>query len=175
MDQTRGIEGAAIRVPMVDPEIVRQIRALHALGWGAKRIARELGIARNSVRRYIRLGEVAEVQTRLAARTLEPAPEKAARALLDGPAAGNAVVVKRLLAEQHDVDVPLRTLQRDLLRIGKRSELPKPQQFGSRRRLGTRCRSISARSGSSSLACERRCNCSLPCSVIPAESSFVRR
>ena len=26
-------------VPMLDTEIVRQIRALHALGWGSKRIA----------------------------------------------------------------------------------------------------------------------------------------
>jgi hypothetical protein len=27
---------------MVDPEVVQQIRALRAQGWGAKRIAREL-------------------------------------------------------------------------------------------------------------------------------------
>jgi len=36
-----------------------------------------------------------------------------ARSLLDGPAAADSVVVKRLLREQ-DVDVPLRTLQRVL-------------------------------------------------------------
>jgi hypothetical protein len=42
------------------------------------------------------------------------AREVVARVLLDGPAAGNAVVVKRLLAEEHDVEVPLRTLQRTL-------------------------------------------------------------
>ena len=40
---------------MVDPEIVRQIRTLSALNWGSKRIARELGIARNTVRRYRRI------------------------------------------------------------------------------------------------------------------------
>jgi hypothetical protein len=49
---------------MVDPEIVRQIRALASLGWGAKRIAREVGVARNSVRRYLRDGTDAETQTR---------------------------------------------------------------------------------------------------------------
>lgn len=49
---------------MLEPEIVKQIRALTALGWGKKRIARELGIARNSVRRYVREGEAAETQTR---------------------------------------------------------------------------------------------------------------
>lgn len=33
-------------VPMLEPEIVRQIRALRALGWGSKRIAAEVGVAR---------------------------------------------------------------------------------------------------------------------------------
>jgi transposase len=99
---------------MVDPEIVRQIRALAELRWGSKRIARELGISRNSVRQYRREGEAAETQTRPNARTLDDAQQAAARTLLDGPAEGNAVVVKRLLAEQHDVHVPLRTLQRSL-------------------------------------------------------------
>ena len=39
-------------VPMLDSEIVRQIRALTALGWGAKRIAGAVGASRNAVRRY---------------------------------------------------------------------------------------------------------------------------
>ena len=45
MDQTAGNERARLTVPMVDPEIVKHLRALHALGWGTKRIARELGAA----------------------------------------------------------------------------------------------------------------------------------
>jgi DNA invertase Pin-like site-specific DNA recombinase len=49
---------------MVEPEVVRQMRELLALGWGAKRISRELGIARNTVRRYRREGEAAEAQIR---------------------------------------------------------------------------------------------------------------
>jgi transposase len=113
MDQTAGNDRVTLTVPMVDPEIVRKIRGLHELRWGAKRIARELGVARNSVRRYLREGTSAETQTRPAARTLDDAQRTVARSLLDGPAEGNAVVVKRLLAEQH-VDVPLRTLQRSL-------------------------------------------------------------
>jgi hypothetical protein len=36
---------------MVDPEIVQQIRGLNAQKWGKKRIARELGIAPNTVKR----------------------------------------------------------------------------------------------------------------------------
>ena len=114
MDQTAGNERATLTVPMVDPEIVRQLRTLHELGWGTKRIARELGIARNSVRRYLREGAAAETQTRPGAWTLDGAQQAAARSLLDGAAEGNAVVVKRLLAEQLDVHVPLRTLQRSL-------------------------------------------------------------
>ena len=113
MDQTARNEKVTLTVPMVDPEVVKHLRALHALGWGSKRIAHELGIARNSVRRYLRGGESAEQQTRPGAWTLDSAQQTAARTLLDGPAEGNAVVVRRLLAEQ-DVEVPLRTLQRAL-------------------------------------------------------------
>lgn len=98
---------------MVDPEIVKHLRALHALGWGSKRIARELGIARNSVRRYLREGAAAETQRRPSAWTLDADQQATARALLDGSAAGNGVVVQRLLAAQA-VKVPLRTLQRVL-------------------------------------------------------------
>jgi hypothetical protein len=48
-----------------------QQRALHALGWGSKRITKELGIARKNVRRYVRDGAAAEMQTRPNARTLD--------------------------------------------------------------------------------------------------------
>jgi transposase len=113
MDKAGLQDRQTLWVPMLEPEVVKQIRALTALGWGKKRIARELGIARNSVRRYQREGEAAETQTRPGAWTLDAEKQAAARSLLDGPAAGNTVVVKRLLAEQ-DVEVPLRTLQRVL-------------------------------------------------------------
>ncbi len=100
-------------IPMVDPEVVTHLRALRALGWGKKRIARELGISVNSVQRYLRDGIAAETQTRPGAWTLDIEQQAIARTLLDGPAAGNGVVVQRLLAEQQ-VAVPLRTLQRVL-------------------------------------------------------------
>jgi len=98
---------------MVDPEIVKQVRALHALKWGSKRIAKEVGIARNSVRRYLRGGVDAEKQLRPNARTLSDEQVALASELLDGPADGNGPVVRRLLAEK-EIDVPLRTLQRAL-------------------------------------------------------------
>ncbi len=65
------------------------------------------------MRRYLRGGAAAEVQARPNARTLDADQEALARELLDGAAAGNAVVVQQLLAER-EVDVPLRTLQRTL-------------------------------------------------------------
>ncbi|MDP2835059.1 MAG: helix-turn-helix domain-containing protein, partial [Pseudomonadota bacterium] len=38
---------------MQEPETIQQMLALHALGWGTKRIAGELGVARNTVKRYL--------------------------------------------------------------------------------------------------------------------------
>jgi transposase len=113
MEESESRGTKTVWVPMVDPEIVKQLRALHALGWGSKRIAKELGISRNSVRRYVRDGAAAETQVRPNARTLDDAQRALATELLDGPAQGNGVVVKRLLA-QKSIDVPLRTLQRAL-------------------------------------------------------------
>lgn len=66
-------------VPMVEPEAVARIRGLRAAGWGAKRIAREMKVRRNTVRRYLKGGEGAEVQVRPLARLLaRPAPNTAA-------------------------------------------------------------------------------------------------
>jgi DNA invertase Pin-like site-specific DNA recombinase len=42
----------------------KQVRALAALRWGSKRIAKEVGISRNSVRRYLREGDAAQTQVR---------------------------------------------------------------------------------------------------------------
>ena len=98
-------------VPMVEYEVVRQVRELANAGLGAKRIARELGIARNTVRRYVRGGEAAEKQVRLNARCLDEAAHKRAVALWDGPAEGNAAVVRAMLAAE-GVTVSLRTVER---------------------------------------------------------------
>lgn len=53
----REIEDVAPRsqeVPMVEPEVVQQMRQLAKLGWGSKRISRTLGIARNTVKPFLR-------------------------------------------------------------------------------------------------------------------------
>jgi hypothetical protein len=75
------MESAALQFPvgqgtdgvMVDPEIVRQIYSLVAFGWGATRIGREVGVARGTVRRYLRGGGAAETQRRPSRRKLDEA------------------------------------------------------------------------------------------------------
>jgi transposase len=98
---------------MIEPELVRQIRELARVGWGAKRIAKTLGVARNTIRRYLRGGAEAESQQRPLARRLDPTAMAEALRLYQGPAAGNAVVTRRLLRER-GITVSLRTLQRVL-------------------------------------------------------------
>jgi transposase len=96
---------------MVDPEIVRQIRSLTACGWGARRIGQELGLARGTVRRYLRGGQAAELQQRPTRRRLDEAARVLAIDLFDTTAEGNAVVVTQLLAER-GIEVDVRVVQR---------------------------------------------------------------
>src|SRR5208337_835454 len=55
---------------MLEPDVVDRIRELSGQGLGSKRIARQLGISRNSVRRYL-AGATVGFQERLAARRLD--------------------------------------------------------------------------------------------------------
>lgn len=98
-------------VHMVEHEVVRRMRVLRESGWGAKRIAAELGLARNTVRRYLRGGESAEVQRRPTARRLDAKGVDRAVALWNGTAEGNAVVVQHLLAGE-GIEASARTVQR---------------------------------------------------------------
>ena len=97
-------------VPVVEGEIVTAIRELAGRGWGSKAIARELGIARNTVRRYRRHAVVAGQQAR-PPRQLTEDVVREAQALYSGVAEHNAVVVHRLLRDQGRT-IGLRTVQR---------------------------------------------------------------
>jgi transposase len=100
-----------LEVPVVEPEVVRHLRELRAKGWGSKAIASELGIARNTVKRYLRLGDDAEEQVRPGRRRLDEAARAEAVRLFGSTAEGNAVVVRDLLVDR-GVDASLRTIQR---------------------------------------------------------------
>ncbi len=108
-----GIRSALSRreVPMVEPEVIVKIRGLGALGWGARRISREVGVARNTVRRYLRGDGLAEVQERPGSRRLDGGQRREAEELFAGEAAGNAVVVRELLAKR-GVLASMSTVQR---------------------------------------------------------------
>jgi transposase len=107
---------------MVKPEVVDRIRELSGQGLGSKRIARQLGISRNSVRRYL-AGATVGFQERPAARRLDAVALREVQNLFGTVAEGNTVVVQQELARQ-GVHVELRTLQRAVgsLRQAQRAE-----------------------------------------------------
>jgi len=98
-------------VPVIDGDIVTAIRDLASRGIGSKSIAQQLGVARNTVRRYRRAPVPAGLQVRPGARKLSDAHRQTARELYSSVAGGNAVVVQRLLAER-GVVVTARTIER---------------------------------------------------------------
>jgi transposase len=89
---------------------VDRIHELSGQGLGSKRIARQLGISRNSVRRYL-AGATVGFQERPQARRLDAVTQDEVRRLFATVAEGNTVVVQQELARQ-GIDVELRTLQR---------------------------------------------------------------
>ena len=111
MEQEQGVlVSPRAEVPVVEGEMVTAIRELTNRGWGAKAIAAELAIARNTVRRYQR-GALAGVQVRPSARRLSVEDQATAQVLFQREAEGNAVVVQQLLGER-GCTVSVRTVQR---------------------------------------------------------------
>src|SRR4051812_43095242 len=98
-------------VPVLEGQVVTAIRTLAARGVGKKAIAREVGVAINTVRRYLRQPIQPGHQVRPTARRLTDERRGEARTLYEGPAAGNAVVVQRLLVER-GCTMSVRTIER---------------------------------------------------------------
>jgi transposase len=97
-------------IRMLPPEVVDRIHELSGQGLGSKRIARALGVSRNTVRRYL-AGATAGFHERPAARRLDGATLAEVHRLYRTVAEGNTVVVQQELARQGR-DIDLRTLQR---------------------------------------------------------------
>lgn len=94
---------------MLQPSDVNKILTLHSFGWGSKRISKELGISRGTVKKYLRKGE------------WQPPSQRKSRKLahLDDwlknsyeKHRGNADVVRQELIQEHGIHVHLRTVER---------------------------------------------------------------
>ena len=95
---------------MLEPEEVSAMLRLNELGWGAKRIARELGVSRNTVKDYIAAGG------------WTPYRQPARKKVLDGLEGwlrerlrrhrGNADVIRQELASEKGIIASLRTVER---------------------------------------------------------------
>ena len=135
-------------VPAVEGEVILAIRALADCGVGSKAIARALGVARNTVRRYLRQSSAETDQVRPAARRRTDDRRLEAWTLYEGPAGGNAVVVQRLLAAR-GLTVSDRTIERAVARwrtCDASDRWLSWRRFASKRRRATSYKSISARS-----------------------------
>ncbi len=98
------------RQAMQTPEDVQAMLKLASLGWGAKRISRELGCSRNTVRSYLRHGGWKPYQAPRRPGRLAPHREWLASAFRQHR--GNCDVVRQELQRQHGVTVSLRTVER---------------------------------------------------------------
>ncbi|MGE4535407.1 helix-turn-helix domain-containing protein, partial [Halomonas sp.] len=83
---------------------------LKACGWGTKRIADELGVSRNTVKRYLRQGGWAPYARPQRSKSLEGLEEWLKARFMQH--AGNAAVVLQDLQLEHGLTVSLRTVER---------------------------------------------------------------
>jgi transposase len=104
---------------MLAPEQVTAMVRLHELGWGTKRIARELGCDRKTVKRHLRRGGWRAYRQPHRVRALDGLEAWLAERFHRHR--GNADVVRQELAREHAITVSLRTVERAV--SGLRREL----------------------------------------------------
>ncbi|HOX60224.1 MAG TPA: IS21 family transposase [Verrucomicrobiota bacterium] len=95
---------------MKSPDEVGAIKRLHELGWGAKRIARELGISKNTVKKYLAAGGWVEYRGAGRPARLEPHRDWIGEEYRKHR--GNAEVVRQELERQKGITASLRTVER---------------------------------------------------------------
>lgn len=95
---------------MQTPEDVQAMLKLASLGWGTKRISRELGCSRNTVRSYLRQGGWQPYQAPRRPGRLTPYCEWLAERFRQHR--GNCDVVRQELQREHGIVVSLRTVER---------------------------------------------------------------
>lgn len=141
---------------MLKPGLVDRIRELAGQGLGSKRIARQLGVSRNSVRRYL-AGATVGYQQRPKARRLDPATQLEVNRLFETVAEGNTVVIQQELAGR-GIKVDLRILQRAVAPLRQAAKARASPRFDSRRRQVSNCRSTSVKRSSCSPASPLLCS-----------------
>ena len=95
---------------MLAPDDVTAMIRLQALGWGTKRIARELGCDRKTVKRYLRGGGWHPYRSPRRPGRLDDLTDWLGERFRRHR--GNADVVRQELADEHGVQVSLRTVER---------------------------------------------------------------
>jgi len=95
---------------MLQPDEVAAMVRLHGLGWGSKRLAREFGCARNTVRHYLRQGGAAPFRQPRRGSVLDGLDEWLRERFFRH--AGNADVVRQELAAEHGIVLSLRHVER---------------------------------------------------------------
>lgn len=99
---------------MLQAEEVAAMMRLHELGWGAKRLSKEFGCARNTVRRYLDAGGVVAYS--------KPVRKTAFDGLDDWLRerffrhGGNADVIRQELSSEHGIVIGLRSVERRVQR-----------------------------------------------------------
>jgi transposase len=95
---------------MLEPEEVSAMLRLKELGWGTRRIARELGISRNTVRGYIAAGGWTSYRQPVRHKRLDGEQVWLKERLIRHR--GNADVIRQELAAEKGILVSLRTIER---------------------------------------------------------------
>ena len=95
---------------MLKSEEVEAMLHLHALGWGMRRIAKELGCSRNTVRRYVAADGWMSYGRRAGGGKLEDEEGWLKERFLRHR--GNAEVVRQDLVRERSIEVSLRTVER---------------------------------------------------------------
>lgn len=117
-----GVMDVGGRQTMLAPQEVQRMLALKAQGWGAKRISKELGCSRNTVREYLRSGGWKPMDVSGRASVLAPHLTWLEQRLHQHK--GNADVVRQELQREFGIAVSLRTVQRVVapMRVGLRAQ-----------------------------------------------------
>ncbi len=113
---------------MLSENVVSEIRRLSDAGVGSRSIARTMGIARNTVKRYVRIARGDAPPPAARPRVLDDEVRALALELYVGPCASNATAVTREL-HARGITITPRSVQRVLRSMKKESTPPPPLEM----------------------------------------------